>query len=36
MNKKELLEECAKLGIEASEDDDNKTLVEKIKAKTAE
>lgn len=36
MNKAELLEECAKLGIEASEEDDNKTLVEKIKTKTAE
>ena len=36
LNKAELLEECQKLGIETTEDDTRETLVEKIKAKTAE
>lgn len=36
LNKAELLEECQKLGIETTEDDTKETLVEKIRAKTAE
>jgi len=36
MNKAELVEECRKLGIEVSPDDTNPSLVEKIKAATAE
>ena len=36
MNKAELVEECQRLGIEVSPDDTNPTLVEKIKAASAE
>lgn len=36
MSKPELLEECQKLGIETTDEDTRETLVEKIKAKTAE
>lgn len=36
MNKAELVEECRRLGIEAGPDDTNQTLVEKIKAASAQ
>lgn len=36
MNKGELIEECQHLGIVVGPDDTNPTLVEKIKAATAE
>lgn len=36
MNKAELVEECQRLGIEIGPDDTNPTIMEKIKAATAE
>ena len=36
MNKRELTEECLKLGLDILEDDTKETLAEKIRAATAE